>query len=467
MADEEERVLSVFELAQGLKRTVETATQGRWVEGEVGRLQCPASGHLYFTLKDERRDATVDCVMYKRDAFRFGRRIQEGGRVQLRGRATFYPPRGRLQWICEVARPAGQGALLEALEKLKKKLVEEGLTSVERKRPLPSEPRVVGVVTSRTGAAISDIVTVARRRGPVRIVLSPAMVQGDGAALSLISALELLERTRPDVIIFGRGGGSAEDLMAFNDERVVRRVAACSVPIVSAVGHEIDTSLTDLVADARAATPSQAAEMVVPDAAERRRTLAGLRRHLVHSIRATLAESRVYHDRCRRKLTDPRFVLAEHQQGLDELSERLSGLLKLRLKTGHVELARSQRRLYARHPRAVLATARAELGPLRQRLVVTLPRKLDGHSAELGRHARALTALSPLAVLGRGYSITKNEHGRAIRDVAEVHQGQLVTIRVHKGSFFATVGKVLSTVENHSAFDQESLAAAAAGEEEP
>lgn len=467
MAEEGERILSVFELAQGLKRTVEGATEGRWVEGEVGRLQCPSSGHLYFTLKDEERDASIDCVMYKRDAFRFGKKLTEGARVQLRGRATFYPPRGRLQWIAEVARPAGQGALLEALSQLKRKLVEEGLTSVERKRPLPSDPRVVGVVTSKTGAAFSDICTVAQRRGPVSILLSAAVVQGDGAAESLIRALDLLERARPDVIIIGRGGGSADDLMAFNDERVVRRVAACAIPIVSAVGHEIDISLTDLVADARAATPSQAAEMVVPDAAERRETLRRLKGHLIRSLRAYLAESRVAHDRCRRKLTDPRFLLAEHQQGLDELRAHLKSRVRARVDGGSVRFQRVERRLYARHPRAVLASARADLGPLRERLFISLPRRLDGHLAELRRQAGALSALSPLAVLGRGYSIASGPDGRAIRDVDEVREGQEIAIRVRRGSFSATVGKVLSRVENHTGFDHEVPTAEAAGEEQP
>lgn len=466
MDAEGETVLSVFELAQGLKRTVESATEGRWVEGEVGRLQCPSSGHLYFTLKDEQRDAAVDCVMYKRDAFRFGKKLAEGARVQLRGRATFYPPRGRLQWIAEVARPAGQGALLEALEKLKLKLSEEGLMSIERKRPLPSDPRVVGVVTSKTGAAFSDICTVARRRGKVRLLLSAAVVQGEGAAQSLIRALNLLEQAAPDVIIIGRGGGSADDLMAFNDERVVRRVAACTVPIVSAVGHEIDVSLTDLVADARAATPSQAAEMVVPDAQERRETLARLKRHLIRTLRACLAESQVAHDRCRRKLTDPRFLLAEYQQGVDELRTRLEGQVKARVDAGGARLKRSERRLYARHPRAVLASARADLGPLRERLLVSQPRRLDGHFAELRRQTSALSALSPLAVLGRGYAIASGQDGRAIREASEVLEGQQLSIRVHRGSFSATVGKVLSTVENHTGFDHESPAASAAGEEE-
>lgn len=467
MAEEGERILSVFELAQGLKRTVESATEGRWVEGEVGRLQQPSSGHLYFTLKDEKRDAAVDCVMYKRDVLRFGRKIQEGARVQLRGRATFYPPRGRLQWIAEVAREAGQGALLLALEKLKQRLVEEGLTSVERKRPLPSDPRVVGVVTSKTGAAFSDICTVAARRGPVRLLLSPAVVQGEGAAQSLIRALDLLEKAGPDVIIIGRGGGSAEDLMAFNDERVVRRVAASGVPIVSAVGHEIDISLTDLVADARAATPSQAAEMVVPDASERRETLRRLKGHLTRTMRSHLAESQVAHDRCRRKLTDPRFLLAEYQQGLDELHTRIESQIRARLDAGGERLKRAERRLYARHPRAVLASARADLAPLRERLFITLPRRLDGHLAELRRQSGALSALSPLSILGRGYSIASTNNGRAIRDVAEVHAGQELTIRVRRGSFSATVGKVLSTVENHVGFDHESSTAGAAEESVP
>jgi exodeoxyribonuclease VII large subunit len=301
----------------------------------------------------------------------------------------------------------------------------------------------------------------------VRLLLSAAVVQGDGAVKSLISALDLLEQAQPDVIIIGRGGGSADDLMAFNDERVVRRVAACAVPIVSAVGHEIDISLTDLVADARAATPSQAAEMVVPDALERRATLRRLKGHLSRTIFAYLAESRVAHDRCRRKLTDPRFLLAEHQQGLDELSSRLNSQMRARLETRGGRLQLVLRRLYVRHPRAVLAAARADLAPLRERLLHGMPRRLDGQLAELRRQSGALSALSPLSVLGRGYSIVAASNGRAIRDVDEVLEGQELTIKVRRGSFSAAVGKVLSTVENQTGIDHESPAADAAREEEP
>jgi exodeoxyribonuclease VII large subunit len=459
------RVFSVFELAQSLKRTVEETTFGIWVEGEVGRLQRPASGHLYFTLKDEHKEANLDCVMYKREAFRFGRQLAEGARVQLRGRASFYPPRGRLQWIAEVARPAGQGALLEALLKLKEKLIAEGLTAQERKRPLPSDPRVVGVVTSKTGAAFSDICTVALRRGAVRLLLSPAVVQGDGAADSLIRALDLLERACPDVIILGRGGGSAEDLMAFNDERLVRRIAACAVPVVSAVGHEIDVSLTDLVADARAATPSQAAEMVVPDTLERARALFRLKKHLSWALKAKVSAARVALDLKRRKLGDPRFLLAEGQQDLDELRARLSQTTREHLSARRSRFEKQTRRLSTRHPRAVLANARAELSPLCERLRSSLPHRLEGYSAELRGRAQALSALSPLAVLGRGYALASRADGSAIRDVESLTPGESIEVRVRRGIFSATVQNILSRVENHVAFDQESPAALSGGEE--
>lgn len=465
MTEEEERVLSVFELAHGLKRTVEDATNGRWVEGEVGRLTRPSSGHLYFTLKDETRDAAVDCVMYKRDAMRFGRRLTEGGRVQLRGRATFYPPRGRLQWIAETAREAGQGALLEALEKLKKKLVAEGLTDPARKRSLPSDPRVVGVVTTETGAAFSDICTVALRRGRVRILLAPALVQGEGAPQSLIRALDLLERARPDVIIVGRGGGSQEDLMAFNDESVVRRVARLSIPIVSAVGHEIDTSLTDLVADARAATPSQAAEMVVPDTSERVERLRIMTRHLNRSISSRLMGSRIELDRQHRKLGDPRFVVAEAQQRLDELRLRLARRSSSVIVRGREELQNRSRRLYARHPRAVLASARVELGPLATRLRAAMRRRLDSGAASLSESGHSLSGLSPLSILGRGYALATGPNLEPIRDAGQLTVGERVEVRVQRGTFAARVEKVLSTIENATQFDHESVAASETGGE--
>ena len=289
----EEIVVGVAELNRRLRRAVEGASGDYWVEGEVGSLKRAVSGHCYFNLKDEEEDACIECVMYRFDALRAQRHLSDGAKIQLFGRATVWAPRGRLQVVAQRVRPAGRGGLSFALEELKNKLATEGLFDPARKRPLPTDPRVVGVVTSAAGAAFHDIRTVAFRRGRVRLVLSPALVQGEGAPESLLTALARLERYPGlDVVIIGRGGGSGEDLMAFNDESVVRRIANMRVPVVSAVGHELDISLSDLVADARAATPSQAAELVVPDAGARRVALRRAFAARAHGSRACSVSAR-------------------------------------------------------------------------------------------------------------------------------------------------------------------------------
>jgi exodeoxyribonuclease VII large subunit len=279
----------------------------------------------------------------------------------------------------------------------------------------------------------------------------------------LILALDLLERAKPDVIIFGRGGGSQEDLMAFNDEAVVRRVARCSIPLVSAVGHEIDTSLTDLVADARAATPSQAAEMVVPDRSERLERLESGRRHLSRAISSRLMSRRIELDRQHRKLGDPRFVLADAQQALDELRLRLARRSSSVITRGREVLESRSRRLYARHPRAVLASARVELGPLSARLKAAMRRRLDGGHSSLSESGHSLSALSPLSILGRGYALATGPDGSAIRDAGQLTIGGCVEVRVQRGTFEARVEKVLSMVENATTFDHESPVAANEG----
>jgi exodeoxyribonuclease VII large subunit len=443
VADQHEEVIGVAELDRRLRRAVEGATGREWVEGEVSSLKRAASGHVYFTLKDEREDAVVDCVMYRMQAGRARRHLSEGARLQVFGRATLWAPRGRLQLVCERARPAGRGALLEALERLKEKLAAEGLFAQERKRPLPAEPRVVGVVTSSAGAAFHDICTVALRRGSVRIVLSAAQVQGDGAAESIVSAIDLIERyPRLDVLIVGRGGGSNEDLMAFNDERVVRRVAASRVPVVSAVGHEIDFSLTDLAADVRAATPSEAAELVVADARARRETLARLQGALERAMHARLVEDRGAVERLKNDLADPRFLIVERQQELDELTSRLerTGRRDLGQRRGALETL--HRRLSSRHPRAVLALARADLGPLSARLASAARARLGAAEHELGMRSAALHALSPLTVLGRGYAIATRDDGRALRRASDVRIGDPVQLKLHEGRLDASVTRV-------------------------
>lgn len=435
-----EEVIGVAELDRRLKRAVESVTGREWVEGEIASLKLAPSGHAYFTLKDEREDAVIECVMYRMNAQRARRHLADGARVQLFGRATLWAPRGRLQLVAEALRPAGRGALLEALEKLKARLAEEGLFSPERKRPLPAEPRVVGVVTSAAGAAFHDIRSVAFRRGGARLVLCPALVQGDGAPDSIVRALDLLERYPGlDVLIVGRGGGSGEDLMAFNDERVVRRIAATRVPVVSAVGHEVDVTLADLAADLRAATPSQAAELVVPDAASRRLLLARQEKHLLHAAQARLLEARARVERLRGRLGDPRFVIAERQQGLDELRARLERAHARSMQKRRGALEAAHRRLLARHPRAVLARAEARLAPLFARLEASTTAKLARSRAELGELCARLSALSPLAVLSRGYAIATRADGRAIVAAGEVKSGDAISIRVHQGRIGARV----------------------------
>jgi exodeoxyribonuclease VII large subunit len=433
-------VYSVADLGRRLKRAVEGVTPDVWVEGEVSGAKTAPSGHVYFSLKDEREDAMLECVMYRSAPVRSRKLIDDGVRVQLRGRATIFAPRGRLQFTTDMARPAGRGALLEALENLKNRLLAEGLFAVDRKRPLPTHAAMIGVVTSPAGAAIHDIAKVAFRRGGVHIILSPTLVQGPGAALRVVEAIERLEELAElDVIIVGRGGGSADDLMVFNEEIVVRRIAACRVPVVSAVGHEVDVTLTDMAADARAATPSQAAEMLVPDAAMQRQKLIQLRGRMVRAMRGQLAEDRAAIGALRIAFTHFRLTIAEQEQKIDDLEQRLGQAMIRVGARRRAETERLHRRLSARHPRAVLAGSRAALGPLEVRLESAARARIVHARSRLGDRLARLDSMSPLAVLARGYAIATTAAGKAVRSADEVAPGQSLTIRVHKGSFAARV----------------------------
>jgi exodeoxyribonuclease VII large subunit len=436
-------VVTVAELDRRLRRAVEAATGAFWVEGEVTSLKQAASGHAYFCLKDERDDAVIDCVMYRFDAQRAKKHLVDGARLQVWGRATVWAPRGRLQLVGNFARPAGKGALLEALEALKQRLLAEGLFAPERKRLLPADPRVVGVVTSAHGAAFHDIRTVAFRRGHVKLVLAPAQVQGEAAPESIVAALDLLERYPGlDVAIVGRGGGSGEDLQAFNDERVVRRVARFRVPVVSAVGHEIDITLTDLAADVRAATPSQAAELVVPDGRVRHEALVRQALALRRAQRSRLDVERARLSHLKSSLGDPRFILIERQQDLDELRQRLARRIERRLQRERVLLATLERRLSSRHPQSVIGRAQSELGPLAVRLRAAEVRRLARARSELAERAGTLDALSPLTVLARGYAIATKPDGRALRSAGEVTLGESVLVRLASGRLTAHVTEV-------------------------
>lgn len=432
--DGAERAISVAELDRRLRRAVEGASVGEWVEGEVRSLKVASSGHVYFTLRDELEDACIDCVIYRFQALRARRVLSEGAKIQLWGQATVWAPRGRLQLIGERVRPAGRGALLEALEKLKQQLLAEGLFDPGKKRPLPERPRYVGVVTSLHGAAIHDIREVSHKRGRVVLVVAGAQVQGEAAAESIVRALDLIDRdARIEVVIVGRGGGSGEDLMAFNDERVVRRIAAMRRPTVSAVGHEVDTTLADLAADVRAATPSHAAELVVADDMQHQQRFALVLGRLSRAMLARAQEDRATADRLRARLTDPRFLIAERQQLLDDLRWRAERSITRKIAAHRSQLERSVQRLHARHPSVLLAAARAQLTPLTSRLLARQRLSQQARQAELRRLVGKLDALSPLTVLSRGYSIAMLDDGRVVRATEQVEVGAELNIRLSSG----------------------------------
>jgi exodeoxyribonuclease VII large subunit len=435
-----------------------------WVEGEVSGARPAPSGHLYFSLKDEDEDAVIDVVVYRANITPRSRSlVKDGVRIRLRGKPTFWTPRGKMQFIGERIEPTGKGALLEALEKLKQKLQAEGLFSPDRKRPLPHEPRIVGVVTSAGGAVIHDICKVAFRRGGARILLAPAQVQGLGAAEAVRRSLRALQRIPAvDVIIVGRGGGSQDDLLAFHDEYLVREVAACRVPVVSAVGHETDITLVDFAADARAATPSQAAEMVVPDANARRRLLEERSMRLRRAMGARISEERARSTRLASAFRDPRLLIASAQQRVDEHTVQMSRLLTRMITRDRETTSRLAARLGAAHPRERIARDMGKVHALQARMIeitrarlLASRRDVDATAAKLSEAARAtlaaprremselvgrLDAMSPLKVLSRGYSITTRlKDGRAVREATEVEPGDRVHVRVGAGAFDATV----------------------------
>jgi exodeoxyribonuclease VII large subunit len=461
-------ILTVAQLGRILTRTLErNFSESVFVEGEVTGARPAPSGHLYFSLKDEEEDASIDVVVYRQNVTpRSKLLVKDGARIRLRGKPTFWSPRGRMQFIGDRVEPTGKGALLVALYKLKAKLQADGLFALERKRPLPHEPRIIGVVTSAGGAVIHDICKVAFRRGGARILLAPAQVQGLGAAEAVCRALAALQRvSEVDVIIVGRGGGSQDDLLAFHDEQLVRDVAACRVPVVSAVGHETDVTLVDFAADARASTPSQAAELVVPDATGRRRLLEERAMRLRRAMHARLAEERARTAKVASAFGDPRLLIASAQQRVDDHVVRMSRIVSRTIARDRETANRLGARLGAAHPRERIARDKGEVLAHRTRLfeivrarVLATRGEVEGMSGRLAESARRhlgadhreleglagrLDAMSPLKVLSRGYAIaTRTKDGHAVREASEVTRGDKVHVRVGAGSFDAEVTDV-------------------------
>jgi len=343
-AKPEPPIYRVAEIDREVKFLLEDAYRDLWVEGEISNLKPSPAGHVYFRLNDWKEKASIDGVMFASAARRTRLRLTEGMRVRCRGQLSLYEPQGRFQILASRIEAAGLGEILARVEALKAKLAEEGLFDEARKRPLPFLPRTIGVVTSREGAAIRDVKEVAHRRFPVRILLAHAAVQGDTAPLEIVWGIELLaRRSDVDVVLVTRGGGSAEDLMAFNDERVVRAIAGCRLPVVSAVGHEIDTTLADLAADVRAPTPSAAAEILVPEEAQLRSNLAALRRRLGVAVQDVVADARRVLDDL--AVGDPGRAIAGHRQAIDLLLAGAERHLRRRAADWRAGLVAAEKRL--------------------------------------------------------------------------------------------------------------------------
>jgi exodeoxyribonuclease VII large subunit len=438
-----QHVHSVSELNRMVRQLIENDLPLLWVEGEVSNLARPASGHLYFSLKDER--AQVRCAFFRGAQRGLAQPPANGQQVLVRARVSLYEPRGEFQLVVEHLEPAGEGLLRRRLEELKQKLSAEGLFDPARKQPLPALPRRIGVITSPSGAAIRDILHILRRRFPaIPVVLYPAQVQGEQARFDLVQALDTAgRRAECDVLILARGGGSLEDLWAFNEEIVARAIAACPIPVISGVGHEIDFTIADLVADVRAPTPSGAAELAVPDRGDWLRQFRSLERQVALAGRRALADARTMHRQVAARLArcHPGFVLSQSAQRLDELRQMLAGALRHRLGAEKLRLNDARRRLHGVSPQGRVQRAAERVTAARLRLVSATRVQLLRAGNRLAVAGGRLDAVSPLATLERGYAIVQDAAGRVVRSAGAVAAGDEITARVADGVIRANVVK--------------------------
>ena len=434
-------VFSVSRLNEAARHVLETELGNVWVEGEVSNLARPASGHVYFSLKDA--GAQVRCAMFRTRNRAVGFEARDGMKVVAYGRVSLYTPRGDYQLIVEALEAAGEGLLRLRFEQLKSKLFAEGLFDAALKRPLPRWPRAIGVVTSASGAAVRDIITVLRRRCPaLPVIVYPTAVQGEGAAAEIAAAIATANRRAEcDVLIVGRGGGSLEDLWSFNEEIVARAIHQSTIPVVSAVGHEIDFTIADMVADLRAATPSAAAELVSPDMLDIESRLAQSRQRLVQTMAQSLQRHGRELEQLRRRLISPRRRLELHFQRLDELLVRLPNALTTQLALKRSQLRALEARVASHSPRARLATHKGELEHARHRLSAAMRRVLEQRDARLSRCEQVLRALGPGATLERGYAIVTDANGQLMRDAQNVEIGAVLTTRLARGRFDGQVLK--------------------------
>jgi exodeoxyribonuclease VII large subunit len=435
------RIWPVRELVEQVRGTIEKKFFDVWVEGEISNCRPAPSGHMYFSLKDA--DAQLPVVLFRRQAVLLRFRPEDGLHVLVRGRVSVFEQRGQLQLVAETLEPVGAGSMQLAFEQLKERLKAEGLFDAERKRPLPAFPRTVGIVTSPTGAVIRDFLNIVERRhSGLSVLLYPVSVQGDSAPAEIEAGLAQLNASGlVDVIVVARGGGSLEDLAAFNSERVARAIAASRFPVVSAIGHETDFTIADFSADLRAPTPSAAAELITEAQHKVAERVASQEVRLDRAVRFQLLHTRQRIDSLHAERADWRMnsLLNRLDQRLDECALHLETrvgdrLHRLQRKTG--ELAEKVMRY---DPRRLLGEARERIAVSHTRLVRAIERSVRDHSSHLNATDTRLHALSPLEVLHRGYALVQNADGVLVRSAAQLTPGQLVHTRLSEGSFSSRV----------------------------
>lgn len=433
-------VFSVSKLQYLLRRSVEQSFGHVMVEGEVSSLTIyHRSGHAYFSLKD--KDAVLRCVMWRDQVRRLRFPLEEGQQVICTGKVTVYERDGKLQMAVTRMELQGVGALQAAYRELAEQLRSEGLTEPANKKAIPLWPKVIGVVSSLQAAALRDILrTIDRRNHLAHVIISPTPVQGKTAASQIAEAIERLDRlAQADVIIVARGGGSVEDLWCFNEEVVARSIARCNTPIITGIGHETDRSIADLVADRAASTPTAAAELSARPRAQVTQDLHSLERSLQRAFERHIQNHQQRLHALREQLQDPRSLMQRKSQRFDELQHRAERALRDRISSDRAALSGLKESLIRHSPQNRLLRTRAELDRLMQRQDAAIKNKLKQSRLTLGHQAQRLDLLSPLSILGRGYSITSDAQGRAIRKASEVQTGDKIQVRLHRGHLLARV----------------------------
>ena len=443
-SNRDKNVLSVSQLNGLAKRLLEEHLPLFWVEGEISNFTQPSSGHWYFTLKDAR--AQIRCAIFRGRNRDVQFTPKQGDKVLVRGKVSLYEGRGDFQLIAEHMEQSGFGSLQQQFERLKVALNQEGLFAPERKQPLPEHPLHIGIITSPTGAAVRDMLSVLKRRMPtVPVTIVPTPVQGKQAANDIIAALNLAQNSGLfDVLVITRGGGSLEDLWCFNDEKLARAIAECPIPIVNAVGHEIDFTIADFVADVRAPTPSAAAEILSHNQFDLLKTIVQLERQLLAVVKVCLDKKRHNLNVCKARIKHPKDKLQNQSQRLDNLEIRLSNAFTHKRERAKSELASITTQLNTYHPHKLIKEHVDDLAHLQNRLNRLIGVQWHKAQVQLDQSSKRLSTVSPLNTLNRGYAIALNRNGQTLIDANSVEVGDSITVRLAKGELDCIVDKTVA-----------------------